>query len=134
MRGVEGAGAYRIGHPLVGENERPPFRFQIFLRNMAGGLKCGKYLISLGTLPYPAIPVAHGRKKIFARRPYFFPGALAGRGCPAKCARKSADEEQHEENEQKQLGDRCCQSREGEKTQQTGHEGKEQKCECPSEQ
>lgn len=57
MRGVEGAGAYRIGHPLGVENERPQFRFQTFLRNMANHLPPAKCLMKL---PYPASEPAGG--------------------------------------------------------------------------
>jgi hypothetical protein len=35
MRGVEGAGAYRIGHPLAQENADARFGFRIFSGNVA---------------------------------------------------------------------------------------------------
>lgn len=65
MRGVEGAGAYRIGHPLGVENDSPPFRFQIFLRNMAGALQPAKYLITFTNVaPVRLLAVATESKNV----------------------------------------------------------------------
>src|SRR5919108_2973492 len=104
MRGVEGAGAYRIGHPLGVDNDSASIRFQSFLRNMATRLRSAKSLTKQGN-----IPRKHGRgaawRKIFCSPQQIFGrtrGSGRRRAAPER-AGKRADEQQNEENEQKQL-------------------------------
>ena len=72
MRGVEGAGAYRIGHPLVVENDSTPFRFQNFLRNVAGGFLGAKYLIIFVNMGWNLCDVFPWRKKFLRVGTKFF--------------------------------------------------------------
>lgn len=125
MRGVEGAGAYRIGHPLGEENESPPFGFQIFLRNVAPTFRRPKSLMKLEKSRISARTPKGGAENILRRSEGLLVGpALGGRGRAAsKRARKGADEKQNEEDDQQNLGDGRRQAREREKSQEGGHNG-----------
>jgi hypothetical protein len=130
MRGVEGAGAYRIGHPLGVENDSPPFRFQIFLRNMAGALQPAKYLMTFTNVaPVRLFAVATESKNVAGGPKNLISGR---RGASPKRPGKRAHEKQDKKHQKQHLCDRRRQSCQCEKSQKPCHQGQEQKGEGPT--